>query len=174
MKSLIIILLSICLIQMKADKATTVISEAKSKVNTCGYVYGASGQVLTEALLRDLIKRHPEDIDESRVRKWMGRQVFDCSGLVKYVFEKVGINIYHGATTAWKDTKWQSNGVISNLPRDKVAILYRKQKDGSGMAHTGIYIGGGQVVHAKGSDYGVVKESLPGTWTHYGIPAGLY
>ena len=174
MKSLIIILLSICLIQMKADKAATVVSEAKSKVNTCGYVYGAAGQILTEQTLKELKNRHPNDVDESRVRKWMGKQVFDCSGLVKYVFNKVGISIYHGATGAWKNTNWVSKGAISALPRDKVAILYRKQKDGDGMAHTGIYIGSNQVVHAKGSDYGVVKESLPGTWTHYGIPAGLY
>ena len=42
------------------------------------------------------------------------------------------------------------------------------------MAHTGIYIGNNYVVHAKGSDYGVVKESLPGSWTDFGIPKGLY
>ena len=42
------------------------------------------------------------------------------------------------------------------------------------MVHTGIYIGGNRFIHAKGSEYGVVKESMPGSWTHYGIPKGFY
>ena len=175
MKSIIyLFLFSICFIQIKADKASTVINEANSRANKCGYVYGASGETLTEESLKRLKKAHPNDVDESRVRKWMGMQVFDCSGFVHYIFNKVGINIYHGATTAWTSTNWERKGSIGNLPRDKVAILYRKQKGGNGMAHTGIYIGNNYVVHAKGSDYGVVKESLPGSWTDFGIPKGLY
>ena len=42
------------------------------------------------------------------------------------------------------------------------------------MSHTGIYIGNGKVVHAKGSKDGVVLDTMPSTWTHWGIPKGLY
>ena len=42
------------------------------------------------------------------------------------------------------------------------------------MTHTGISLGNGKFIHAKGSKYGVVEESMPGSWTHWGIPKGLY
>ena len=60
MKSIIyLFLFSICFIQMKADKASTVINEANSRANKCGYVYGASGETLTEESLKRLKKAHP-------------------------------------------------------------------------------------------------------------------
>ena len=40
------------------------------------------------------------------------------------------------------------------------------------MIHVGIYLGNGEVVNAKIE--GVIKEELRPTWTHFGIPLGLY
>jgi hypothetical protein len=38
-----------------------------------------------------------------------------------------------------------------------------------------VYLGDGYIAHAKGHDYGVVKELLGNPrFTHWGIPAGLY
>ena len=77
-----------------------------------------------------------------------------------------------GASSAWRNTKWESKGEISNYPKNKVCVLYRH---GEGkMQHTGIYIGNGEFIHASGSKTGVVKERMPGKWTHWGIPKGLY
>ena len=42
------------------------------------------------------------------------------------------------------------------------------------MVHTGIYLGNGEVVNARGSNDGVVKEELGLSWTHFGIPIGIY
>ena len=42
------------------------------------------------------------------------------------------------------------------------------------MEHTGIYIGNGEYIHAAGSKTGVVKNKMPGKWTHWGIPKGFY
>ena len=58
------------------------------------------------------------------------------------------------------------------MPKDKMSILYKKTF--SGMCHTAIYLGNGEIVDAKGNKEGVVKESLTNSWTHFGIPFGLY
>ena len=77
-----------------------------------------------------------------------------------------------GATSAWGGTKWESKGQISSLPKNKVCVLYKG--DGHHMEHTGIYIGNNEYIHAAGSKTGVVKNTMPGKWTHWGIPKGLY
>ena len=42
------------------------------------------------------------------------------------------------------------------------------------MEHTGIYLGNGKVIEAKGADFGVVETSLKeGHWTNFGVPNGL-
>ena len=167
-----IIICSLCILQIKGDKAATVAAFANSKVNKAGYVWGASGQVLTEKILNELYNRFPSHIDKNIVKKWMGMEVYDCAGLVTAAFKKVDISIYHGATSAWRNTNWSKSGKIGNYPKDQVCILYKG--DGANMSHTGIYVGGNAYVHAQGSREGVRKGNMPGSWTHWGIPKGLY
>ena len=172
----ILLSLLLCLLtiyQINADKADEVVKFAKSKLG-CGYVWSGYGQKLTEALLNELYNKYPTHIDKSICKQWIGKQIYDCSGLVQKAFEVVNIKLIHNADSAWKNTNWASKGTISNYPNDKVLITYRISKDKSKMEHTGIYIGGGKFIHAKGSKYGVVMESMPSTWTHWGIPKGLY
>jgi peptidoglycan DL-endopeptidase CwlO len=63
---------------------------------------------------------------------------FDCSGLVSYVYAQIGISLPHHAASQW------NYGVpvpYDDLqPADLVFF--------SGLGHMGIYIGGGQFVHA--------------------------
>ena len=169
--SLILILL--CTIEIKSDNAAEVVSFAKSKIG-CGYVWGAEGQVLTESTLNSLYNASPSNVDKKVVRKWMGKQVYDCSGLVMKAFQKIKISLIHNAEWAWEETKWVSKGKIKDYPKDKVCILYRYSSEKGKMTHTGIYIGGGKFIHAKSSADGVVMESMPYSWTHWGIPKGLY
>ena len=172
----ILLSLLLCLLitfQIKADKADDVVKFAKSKLG-CGYIWTGSGQKLTEELLDKFHRKYPEHVGKSTCRKWIGKQVFDCSGLVQKAFETVGIKLIHNSESAWKHTNWESKGTISNYPKDKVFIAYRYSKAKSKMEHSGIYIRGGMFIHAKGSKYGVVMETMPSTWTHWGIPKGLY
>ena len=174
MKILSLIFLSLCIIQMKADKAQTVIDYARSKVG-CGYCWGTLGQKMTEDLLAALIQRHGEDkIQPAKQRKYnMGKIVYDCAGLVAKAFNQIGIKPYTSAPSNWQNLAYDKKGTISQMPRDKVAILFRS--DGTKMTHTGIYIKNDRFVHAKGTDYGVVEESMSAySWTHFGIPTGLY
>lgn len=172
MKNIVsIILFTFCFIQIKSGKPETVIDFARSKVG-CGYVWGATGQILTEATLNRLYALHPDHVDKNICRKWLNMQVFDCAGLVKAAFETVGIQLASGATSSWGSKVWEQKGKLSGMPRDKVCVLFRG--DGSSMEHTGIYILNGKYVHAAGSKSGVLEESMNGSWTHYAIPKNFY
>ena len=163
MKSILILLLFS--LTLSSEQASKVIQFAKSKLG-CGYVWGTSGMTLTKQNIKKF--QGNAHVDVNIVKKWIGKQVFDCAGLVKAAFNTVGIRMASGATSAWGQTSWAKKGEIKNYPKDQVCILYRR---GNGrMQHTGIYIGNGEFIHAKGSQAGVVKEKMPGHWTHWGIP----
>lgn len=137
------------------------------------YVWGATGYVLTESKLNELITQYPNYVSYSKNSKAIGHRVWDCASLVRYAMKQIGISMVSGATSQWKKTKWASKGTIDQLPKDQVACLYRWT--GSVMQHTGIYCGDGYVVDARGSKSGVIKSTLASyPWTHFGIPEGLY
>lgn len=63
---------------------------------------------------------------------------FDCSGLVQYVFAQVGVSLPHHAASIYN---YGTPVAYSDLqPGDLVFF--------SGLGHMGIYIGGGQFIHA--------------------------
>ena len=136
-----------------------------------GYAFGSSGQRLTKKLYEELRRKFGSNFKNS-TKKWLFKEVYDCSGLVMKALEKIGVKLPHGATSAWKNGDWKEKGDIKHMPSNQVCVLYRRGKDG--MVHTGIYLGNGKVIEAKGADYGVVETSLKdGHWTDYAIPKGL-
>ena len=79
---------------------------------------------------------------------------FDCSGLVFYVYQQFGYSLNRTAADQ------ASNGVAvehSALEPGDVLCFYN---NGSYIGHSGIYIGGGEYVHAQGAAYGVVVSPL--------------
>lgn len=80
-----------------------------------------------------------------------GPDSFDCSGLVMWVYKQVaGVNIPHG-TRYYPSTFLGKERSFSELkPGD---ILWRE-------GHTGIYIGDGKCVEAKGAKWGVVISDV--------------
>ena len=67
-----------------------------------------------------------------------GPSSFDCSGLVMYVYQQVGVSLPHNAAAMFS---YGSPVGYSDLqPGDLVFF--------SGLGHMGIYIGGGQFIHA--------------------------
>ena len=168
-----LLLCFVCIFQIKADNASKVVHFATSKVG-CGYIWAGEGQVLTEDLLKQFAKQYPDNVDPDIVKRWLGKNVYDCSGLVMKAFQTINIDLIHNAQSAWANTNWSEKGKISTYPKDRVCILYRYNDSKGKMSHTGIYIGNGKVVHAKGSKDGVVLDTMPSTWTHWGIPKGFY
>jgi uncharacterized protein YgiM (DUF1202 family) len=104
-----------------------------------------------------------------------GKRAYDCAQLVRWAMNEIGIKMVSGATSQWRGTKWAVLGEMDTLPADKMVILFRKDDNGK-MGHTGVALGDGSCVHAKGHDYGVVREGIAayGRWTHWAIPEGLY
>lgn len=81
---------------------------------------------------------------------------FDCSGLVYYVFKSnFGYSIHRTASTQYKyDGRSISKSELQ--PGDLVFF----SSNGSSVTHVGIYIGGGEFIHASTSKTGVIISSL--------------
>ena len=107
--------------------------------------------------------------------KYDGMDCYDCAQLVRYGCKASGIDGLNisGANSQWVRGDWEAKGAIADMPEGAVCILYRQDIDGR-MGHTGICLGDGTIVHAKGHAYGVVHDLVSaGRWTHYAIPKGM-
>ena len=134
--------------------------------NNWGYVWGTFGNVLTSSLLYYKIEQYPEGVGnyESFIREnWLGRRTVDCVGLIKAYG-------WYNPDTGMMD--YASNG-MSDLGADQ--MFYAASVSGSidtmpeieGLAvwksgHIGVYIGGGYVIEAMGTMYGVVRTEVAG------------
>lgn len=149
------------------------------------YVYGAWGDPCTVALRRKYAGLSPEHADNiSRACpvlsgdaadcagcKWQGALAFDCRGFVYWCLMQAGIRISGGgATSQYNDAgNWMQRGTISSMP-DVVCAVYKQV--GSRMIHTGLHIGGGDIIHCSvGVQEGRITDK---GWTHYAVPVGLY
>lgn len=137
-----------------------------------GYVWGTFGNVLTESLFEAKLAQYPDALagNADFIRaNWVGGRTTDCCGLIKgygwldaetqeIVYNTNGMpdisanEMYHAA---------KESGTIDTIPEISGLAVWH---DG----HIGVYIGGGEVVEAMGTRYGVVKTKLAGTrWTHW-------
>lgn len=84
-----------------------------------------------------------------------GPTVFDCSGFTSWVYSKNGKSLPRTAAAQYSGTARVSKEGLT--PGDLVffAGTYK-----SGISHVGIYIGGGQFIHAANSKTGVTISSL--------------
>ncbi len=137
-----------------------------------GYVWGTYGSVLTDGLFAYKLEQYPDGVGnyEDFIREnWLGRRTTDCVGLIKgYGWLDVedmsigyGINGMpdYGANQMYYSAS--VSGTIDTMPDIPGLAVWH---DG----HIGVYIGGGYVIEAMGTKYGVVKTELDGRgWTHW-------
>lgn len=157
------------------------------------YIYGATGQPCTPSYRQARMSQYPQYAEKIRRNcprlsgkasvcadcKWcdpetgVGKLAYDCAQLSRWAMAEIGITLVSGANSQWTKTHWQECGSIKYMPTNMVCLVFRQDEDH--MGHVGVYQGDGTVIHAKGHDYGVVKQSLNDVnFTHYGIPYGLY
>lgn len=138
-----------------------------------GYIYGASGQLWTQAK-QDAATR---EMTVKYGQRWVGHNVADCSGLFTWAFKQLGGYMYHGSNTMFKKysiaTGELKNGQRTDGEKLKPGTaVYTGTKDDHG--HVGLYIGGGWVIEAKGTQYGVVRSSIAEKkWTWWGELTGV-
>lgn len=155
------------------------------------YVWGGYGQKCTPANRRAYADRSscPEG-EKEQIRKkcpvLSGKQdecggctyypggcvlFFDCRGFTRWVLARIGISLNGaGATSQYNDSSnWKAKGPISEMPKDQVCCVFM-QSNGR-MQHTGLYVGGGRIIHCSGTvKTGSVNDK---GWTHYAIPNGM-
>ena len=86
------------------------------------------------------------------------RSGFDCSGLVQYVYGKLGISLPHYTVSQYRHGRSVSR---SSLRPGDLVFFY-------GLGHVGIYAGRGKYIHAPGSGSAVRWASLASTPSYYG------
>jgi cell wall-associated NlpC family hydrolase len=82
---------------------------------------------------------------------------FDCSGLAMYCYAQIGIGMSHGATDQQRQSKPVSISALQ--PGDLVFF-----GSASYSHHVGIYVGGGQMIHAPHTGAVVSYGSISGAW----------
>ncbi len=98
--------------------------------------------------------------------KWAGaspRAGFDCSGLVKYVFGKLGVSLPHYAAA-----QWDSPDAVP-VPPDHLRagdLVFFTGSDGTRKApgHVGIYVGDGYLIDAPHTGSFVRIDSFDNAW----------
>lgn len=126
------------------------------------YWYGTYGAKCTESLLASKSKQYPPHYTEKRMPRYRrdiaeGKRAFDCVGLIKgYLWEKDGVIIYNRDTDTTASGMYKKStvkGVIQTLVEVPGILVYNP-------GHIGLYIGNGEVIEARGFDYGVVKTKV--------------
>ena len=137
-----------------------------------GYVWGTYGEVFDQALYEYKLDQYPEEVGryaEFIETNWLGGRTADCVGLIKG---------YGWLNPETQEIEYGTNGMADVGADQMYENATEKDAIGSipeipGLAvwnagHIGIYIGGGEVIEAKGTRYGVVRTNLAdGSWTHW-------
>ena len=157
---------------MNAKTAAGLVAYAKAQLGK-PYWYGTYGQKATSALLKSKRAQYPEYYDQKKYKvkftTQYGERVHDCAGLIKgYLWSETPTSApkYNAAQD------WGANGMLANHCREHGPIATIPEVPGVLVfypGHVGVYIGNGEVVEARGHDYGVVKTKLNArSWKNWG------
>lgn len=132
--------------------AAGLIRHCKDKLGT-PYVYGAKGEILTQAILDRLARENPGTYTstyKAKAAKYIGQRCTDCSGLISWY-----TGILRGSYN-YHDTAVERVGVDH---MDESMAGWALWKPG----HIGVYIGDGWCIEAKGINYGTIKSRVAAT-----------
>lgn len=133
------------------------------------YWYGTYGNISTQSLYTAKKKQYPNYYTWALISDQIGKRVHDCVGLIKgYLWSDTPESVpkYNGAQDVSANGmfgKCKVSGTIDTLPETPGALVFMQ-------GHVGVYIGGGNVIEARGHAYGVVKTKLKERpWKNWGL-----
>jgi len=88
------------------------------------------------------------------------RRGFDCSGLTKYVYARVGIYLPHKAALQVRPQYGKVITKMSSLQAGDLVFFTGTDGKKRGITHVGIYVGNSKIVHAVSPRSGVVISNL--------------
>lgn len=128
------------------------------------YWYGTFGQTATKALHTSKKKQYPayynwQGTPYDNFPSQYNKRVHDCVGLIKgYLWSETPVstpryNAQQDVSANGMRYTCAERGSIDSMP-DILGVLVFMS------GHVGVYIGGGEVIEARGHEYGVVKTKL--------------
>lgn len=88
-----------------------------------------------------------------------GTATFDCSGLTRYCFKQIGINLAHSAYTVGYSDTYPKISSSSSLRRGDL-VFFNTISDGDQCDHLGIYLGNNYFIHASSGAGKVVVSNM--------------
>lgn len=135
-----------------------------------GYIWGKAGDLWTEAKQREMNKTTDANRANSRAygSKWIGKHVWDCSGLPYSVLKKFGVKIPHGSNSIWKNSLSHKGELIKGMKLPVGAAIFTGTENEHG--HIGTLVTPTCVCEAKGVQNGIVHTPLSNKkWTYWGL-----
>ncbi len=141
----------------------TVVDEAGNKTSKVLHV-----SVIDPTSTSNIASTASSRIGSSYVYGASGPNRFDCSGLTQWSYRQNGIYIPRTAASQYSYTKRVS---WSNLKAGDL-VFFSGTTNRSGITHVGIYVGGGQFVHAGTPSTGVRRDNLNSSYWRYHFVSG--
>ena len=134
-----------------------------------GYIYGAYGQIWTQAAQN----RATDEQIKKYGQQWVGKHVIDCSGVWWLAMKELGSYMFHGSNTMWNKYAVDKGRLSKGKRTDGRELkpgtaIFTGVNDGD-HNHVGIYIGDGKVLEAGGTQKGVILTNVTlSKWTCWG------
>lgn len=143
-----------------------------------GYIWATSGELWTEKKQEQLVAKYKSDpqrysdyeLGAKIGSKWIGHRVADCSGLVKWACNQLGLKgIYHGSNSQFSKNCKLTGKITKETGIPIGSLIFTGNEPGK-HNHVGILITKTCVLEAKGTAAGVVNTPLSNKkWTYYGL-----
>jgi len=145
-----------------------------------GYIWGTSGKKWTQADQTALVNKYNRDpgkyadleLGAKYGSKWIGHNVWDCSGLTSERAKKLGLTYHHGSNSSYLYDCQHKGEITKGLKLPKGAWVYTGTKNMK--PHIGVVVDDEYVVEAQGTKNGVVKSKITlSKWKYWGLGKGM-